>query len=207
MLGKKPCRVRPVLSRLSVADRIHDVAVLAVPRGRRSMQFRDGASIRAAQLQPQQVTEELVAAEPRTVGVERDDECVLLLERVEDALRTRAAEKGIGQRPVHAVKDGSPQQQPLHLVGLPFEHFGKQVVRDRAIAAGESGDESIRVRVAGERKSGEPQPRRPSLRPRMKPGDGLVGQLDPRRGKQLVRLLEGETQIGVSNLDQFSCKT
>ena len=99
MVREKPSGVRPVLSRLGVADRIHDVAVLLEPRGRGSMQLGDGARVGPAQLQPQQVGEELVVAEPRAVGVERDDECVLLLERVEDPLRARGVDEDIGQAP------------------------------------------------------------------------------------------------------------
>ena len=89
MVGEQPGGVPPVPGGLGVPDRVDDVPVLRVPRGRGPVQPADGVRVGPAQLQAQQVGEEVVVAEPRPPGVERDDERVRLLERVQDRAPSR----------------------------------------------------------------------------------------------------------------------
>ena len=88
--------------------------------------------------------------------------------------------------------------------GWRVEHLGQQVVGDGALAAGELGDESLGVGMAGERERRQPQPRRPPLGPRLEQGQALVRERDPGRGEQLARLLEREAQIGGPHLGQLA---
>ena len=144
-------------------DRVDDLPVLLIPRGRGPVERGDGGRLGPAQLQAQEVGEEVVVAEPRPLGVERDDERVRLLEREQDPLGAGAPEQGVGQRTVDPLEDRRAQQQPPHLFGLALEHLGQQVVGDGSLAAGELGDEPLGVGMAGERQRGQPQPRRPAL--------------------------------------------
>jgi len=51
---------------------------------------------------------------------------------------------------VDPVQHRGAQQQALDLRRLPLQHLGQQVLRDRAVAAGELGDELLGVGVPGE---------------------------------------------------------
>ena len=73
--------LRPVPGGLGVPDRLDDVPVLGEPaRRRRGAAVRSASGLGPAQLEPQQVGEEVVVAEPGPPGVERDDERVRRLE-------------------------------------------------------------------------------------------------------------------------------
>jgi hypothetical protein len=97
-----------------------------------------------------------MVAEPRPLGVERDDERVRFLERVQDPLRAGRFEEGVGQRTVHPLEDRRAQQQSPHLVRLALEHLGQQVIGHGVLAAGELGDEALGVWMAGQRQRCQP---------------------------------------------------
>ena len=106
-----------------------------------------------------------MVAEPGALGVERDDERVRVFELEQDPFRAGAAGQQIGELTVDLVEQGGAQQQLLDVVGLAFQHLGDQVLGDRAVAAGELGDESLRVGVAGQGERREPQARGPPFGP------------------------------------------
>jgi hypothetical protein len=58
MVSEEPGRVRPVACRLRVPDGVHDLSVLAEPRGRSPVQGRHFPRKRPAELQPQEVGEQ-----------------------------------------------------------------------------------------------------------------------------------------------------
>ena len=66
----------PVAGELRVPDRLDRVAVLGVPLGREPVQPGDRVGGAALELEPQQVGEQVVAAEPRAGDIDGDDERV-----------------------------------------------------------------------------------------------------------------------------------
>ena len=62
--GEHARRVAPVARRLRVADRLDHVAVRLVPLGGRPVERADGRGREPPQLEPQEVGEQLVIAEP-----------------------------------------------------------------------------------------------------------------------------------------------
>ena len=76
MVGQQPGRVGPVAGRLGVPDGVDRPALPDEPSGRAPVQRRDFLGQRPAQLQPEQVPEQAVAAEPGALGVERQYERV-----------------------------------------------------------------------------------------------------------------------------------
>ncbi len=92
----------------------------------------------------------MVVAEPRALGVQRFDERVRIFETQQDLFRAWAAGQQVRQFAVDAVEQGGAQQQLLDVAGLAVQHLGEQVLGDRAFAAGELGDEPLRVGVTSQ---------------------------------------------------------
>ena len=194
-VDEQPGGVRPVPGGLGVPDGLGDLPVRRVPLGRGPVQRHDGVGLGAPQLEPQQVREEVVVAEPGPPGVERDDERVRRLQLVQDALRAGGADEDVGERAVHLLEDRGAEEQAAHVVGLPLQHLGQQVLGHGPLAAGELGDEPLGLRMPGEREGGQAQPGRPALGPGVEQRDTLVRQRDARRREELPRLVEREAQV------------
>ena len=177
MIGEQPGRVRPVARRLGVPDGVGHLAMPGEPLGGPPVQRRHLFGQPPAQFQPEQVSEQVVVPKPRPLGVERYHERVRVLQAQQDPFRTWAAGQQIGQVTIDPVEQGGAQEQILDIVGLAFQHFGDQVLGDRALAAGELRNETLRVGVTGQGKRRQPQSRGPPFCP-------LVQQRRVGRGKR-----------------------
>ena len=194
----------PVRCGNRVPDSLQREAVRRVPAGRGGVQRGQFGRRAAPQLQLQEVGEQLVIAEPGPPRIQRDDERVGLLELLQDPLAARTSGQQVGQFAVHPVQHRGPQQQPPDRLGLPLQHLGQQVLRDRALAAGELGRETVRLRMPGQRQRGQPQPRRPALGPVIQPGQRWLGQRYPGRLEQGPRLILGEAQAVRADLGELA---
>jgi hypothetical protein len=204
MVGQQPDRISPVARRLDVPDGLGHLAMLGEPPGGAPVQNRHLFGQRPAQLQPQEIREQVVVAEPRALGVQRFDERVGVLEVEQDPFRARPAGQQIGQFTVDPLEQAGAQQQILDLVWLAFQHLGDQVLGDRAVAAGELGDEPRGVGVASQGDRREPQARGPSLRPLAQQRRAGLGQRDPGGLEKLAGLALGEAQIRRADLGQLA---
>jgi hypothetical protein len=74
-------------------------------------------------------------------------------------VRGQPAAQQAGQLAVDPVQQAGAQEQILDAGRLAIQNLGQQVLRDRAVAAGELGDEPLRVEVAGQGDHREPQGR------------------------------------------------
>ena len=202
-VGKHARRVPPVRCRLRVPDRLGRMPMLLMPASCHAVQRVDAGGVGAAQLEPQEVGEQMVVAKPGAVRVERGDERVCLLEVEQDPLRARAAGHRVGQAPRDPVEDRGPQQELPHLRRLALQHLRHQISRDASLAAGEVTHESLRVRMPVERDRCQPQAGDPALRPLVKQGHRLVCELDLARPQQPACLLGGEAQVRCSYLGQL----
>jgi len=155
----------PVLRRLGMADRLHTEPVVREPAGRQLVQRGHLSRLGPAQLQLQQVGEQVMVTEPRPRHIQRHHKRVRLFQILQHPLPARASRQQIGQLPVDAFQHAGPQQKPPHLLRLPVKHLGQQVLGHRPLAAGELLGEPLRIRMPGQRQRRQPQPRRPPLRP------------------------------------------
>ena len=167
MVGEQPGRIMPVAGRLGVPDGLDHVAVLREPPGGPPVQRRHVLGQRPAQLQPEQVREQVVVAEPGPLGVQGHDERVRVLELEQDPFRAGTAGQEVGQLPVDPVEQRGAQEQILDLAGLAFQHLGEQVLGDRSAGTGKLRDEPFGVRVPGQGQRREAQARGPSFGPLM----------------------------------------
>ena len=91
MVGQQPGRLGPVARRLRVPDGVDHLALQGEPSGGAPVQPRHFRGQRPAQLQPEQIREQVVVAKPRALGVQRFNERVRVLEFQQDPFRARAA--------------------------------------------------------------------------------------------------------------------
>ena len=135
------------------------------------MQIGAQARVRLVQPRPQELEEQAVVAEPAPAPVEADDQRALVLEVPERPPAVVPARERVRELAADAVDDARPQQELTDLGGLQREHLLGQVVADRAVVAGELGQEPLRVGRAERRHRRQPQARRPALGPRDEPLD------------------------------------
>ncbi len=194
----------PLTGCLIVADRLDDATPLFVPGGRGVVQRRDRRRRDAPQFEAQQIGEQVVVAEPRTGGVERGDERVLVFEPLEDRLGPDGAGEHIGERAADARKNRRAQEQVAHLRRLSLQHLGEEVARHGPLAARELGHKALRVRVRGQRDRRQAQTGRPSLGAflqRVEPG---IRQRDSAGAQQGAGFVEREAQVGPAQFGQLA---
>ena len=80
MVGQQPGRDRPVARRLRMPNGLDHLAMLGEPGSGPPVQRWYFFGQRTAQLQPQEIPEQVVVAKPRALGVQRHHECVGVLE-------------------------------------------------------------------------------------------------------------------------------
>jgi hypothetical protein len=135
MVGEQPGGVGPVARRLRVPDSVDHLALPDKPLSGPPVQHRYFRRQRPAQLQPQEIRQQVVVAEPGALGVQRFDERVGVLEVQQDPFRARPTGQQIGQLAVDLVEQRGTQEQILDAGRLAVQHLGKQVLGDRAVAA------------------------------------------------------------------------
>ncbi len=204
MVGEQPGRISPVARLLRVPDGIDDLALYGEPAGGAAVQRGHFFGQRAAQLQPQEIRQQAVIAEPGALGVQRFDERVGVFETKQDPFRARAAGQQVCQLAVDPVEHAGAQQQILDVGRLAFEHLGEQVLGDRAVAAGELRDELVRVGVTGQGDHREPQARGPPLGALVQQRRPGRGQCDARGVEQLTGFTLGKAQVGRADLGQLT---
>ena len=204
MIGQQPGRAGPVARRLGVPDGLGRLAVPGEPLRGPPVQHRHFFRSPAPQLQPQQIREQVVVAEPGPPGVERYHERVRVLQVQQDRFRARAAGQQVGQLAVDPVEQRGAQQQILDVGRLAVQHLGQQVLSDGAVAAGKLRHEPLRIRVPGQRDRREPQARRPPLGPLVQQRRPGRRQRDTRGVQQLAGLPLGEPQLRRADLGQLT---
>ena len=182
---------------LGVPDRLDDVAVLRVPPrpppGAAPRPLRVGAP----QLEPQEVGEQVVVAEPRPLGVERDDERVRVLQVLQDALRARAAGQDVGKR------RRSPARGPT-CAAAAAAPLAADAPAPRPAGTRPRSARCRRTRRTNRSGSGWPASesaasRSPAAHPSVRSCSSATPSSDstiPDACQQLARLVEREAQIG-----------
>ena len=193
--GQQPHRQLPVPRRLGMPDRLHREPVVRQPPRGRPVQPGNLTRRGTPQLQPQQVSEQPVVAEPRPRRVQRHHERVGLLQLLQHPLPAAPPGQQVSQLPVDPVQHAGHQQQPPHPLALPLQHLGHQVFGHRPLTAGKLRREPPRILAPGQRQRRQPQPRRPPLGPPVQHPQRRIRQLNPRRPEQLPRLGQAEPQI------------
>ena len=124
MVSDQPRGIRPVACRERVPHRLDDVPVVSEPPSGSPVEVGNLVGKSSAEFEAQEIRQEMVVAKPRAPGVERHDERVGVLQFQQHLLRAQAPCQQVGEFTVNPVDKRGPQQRPLHLARLPFEHLG-----------------------------------------------------------------------------------
>ena len=109
----------------------------------------------------QHAAEEMVVAVPAALFVQRHHKQMLLRQVAQPLLSCLALRDRVTQGRAHALQDRRVQQKRLNVCGLASQHFFKQVILHRAMAAAELLDERVSVAAPRQRHGGHLQTCRP----------------------------------------------
>ena len=207
MVCEQPRRAGPVTRGLSMPDGVSDLAVPDQPLRGEPVQGRQFFGEPAAQLQAEQVSEEVVIPEPGPGRIERYDKRVGVFEIEEDTFGAGVTSQQIRQLTVDPVEQGSAQEKLLDPGRLAFQHFGEQVLGYRAAAARELRDKPLPVRAARQRHRRQPQAGRPAFGALVQPGHPGLRQRDTRSLQELAGLALSETQVCRADVCQVTGET
>jgi hypothetical protein len=122
------------------------------------------------------------------------DQCRLLAELVEQRLGVGTARQLRGQRArQRRAQADSPQEVP-GACGEAGEYLSGEIVGDRALVAGEGGEEPVRVVRAAQRERGQPQPGDPAVAALVQPGHLRRRQLQAGGAQQRRSVVDSEPQ-------------
>ena len=111
----------------------------------------------------------------------------------------------VAQRRTEPLEDRGGEQEVVDLGGLARQHLGRQVVDDVALVAGERLDELVSVVSSPQREGRQVETGRPALGPLHEPGHVRGVEVEPLLlVEQVVRLGDGEPELGVGDLEQLA---
>ena len=180
--------------------------VLEVPPRRARVQLRDPGALRVPELGAEQLGEKVVVAVPGRLRLDAVDEEVLGHEALGHVRAVGAAGHRVGEIRREALGDRGREQEVANVVGLPPQHFGKQVLGRRTLVEGERL-ENRRVRVArATREHEQPQPCRPALGADEQRREGL--RVDPYTQvvEERARLVGREGEIAGAKLGELAAR-
>ncbi len=154
----------------------------------------------------------MVVAIPPALVVERDDEQVLALERLQHRLTVGTTGQGVAQPSGQLVEDGGVEQERAYLVRLPVQHLLDEVVEDESMASRERLDElrDVAGPVGGAgmgagRQRSQLQSGRPPLGARLERGHKRGLQPQPHHlVEEHLRFVGGEPEVRGAHLHELA---
>ncbi len=120
---------------LPVADRLLGQVVGDAPGHRTSVERRHQLGLRALELVPQQLAEQVVVAIPLAPPVERHHEAVRTRERLEHACRPRRLEHGVAKTAAHAIQHRGVLEELRLVRRQPVEKLEAEVLGHEPVIA------------------------------------------------------------------------
>ena len=197
-----------VLGGQGMGDGLSSLAVALVPVARPPVQHGYDSRLLVENTDGEDVGEQVVVAVPLATVVERDDEQVRSLQRLEHRLARRLARDGIAERSRETTEDRRVQQETADLRRLAVEHLVGEVVDDEAIVACEVGDERGDVVTALQRQGGELQRGDPSFGADLQCLHLGFGQREVHHAVQVRDgFVDREAEVCGADLEQFTACT
>ena len=159
------------------------------------------------ELRSEEITEQVVVAEPLAAIVERDDERIRAREGLERIGGVVRAEHRIAQGWGHPVEDRRTEQEHLEIVRLAAKHLFQEVVGDLLLSAGQFGSPRRGVVAVSQRQRCQRDRGSPPLRPLAQSLGRLLGQLQTTEGGNGSRLLGVQCKERGPDLDQIATCT
>ena len=180
---------------LPVADRLLGQIVGDAPGHRTSVERRHHLRLGPLELVPEELAEEVVVAVPLAPPVERHDEAVCALERLERVRRPRRLEHGVAESAAHPLQDRRVLEEPRLSFRQPRQKLEAEVLGHEPVAAGKALGAHRACRPGLHRQRRQVQAGRPSLRPLGQLGELAVVELDSRGLEQHLCLLLVQPEV------------
>jgi hypothetical protein len=194
-----------VVARHRVANRLRPLPVLLKPLGSPPMEDPDVDGPFLRQARSQDVGEQVVVAVPVPAVVQRNEEQVRPLQRLQHGLPVFVAGQGVAQGAVHPAQDRCLQQEAPDVVRLSLEHLTDEVVDDVAVVTGEAGDELGRVLPTLHRQRRQLQSGDPAFGPPVERRNVLLRQIEAHHAVEVRGgLLRCEPKIGGTDLEELT---
>jgi hypothetical protein len=166
------------------------------------VELRDRLGLAPCQLRAEHVSEEVVVPVPRALAIERDQQEVLALDRLQCASGAGPFHDRVADRSVEAIEDRGPGQEALPLPGQAPEDLRTHVIDHEAVVPVEPDRRQRRAPLLLQGERGQVQADRPPL--------GRVGELgglgpggpDTRASEKAVGLRRAEREVLDADLDQ-----
>ena len=154
------------------------------------------------QLLLQEILEQMVVAKPGSLGIQRDEEQIGLLQLSEHGLAADIARHRLAIRGAHAPEDGGAQQEALEFGRLRIEHVIEQVSAHALVLARQGLGDIARLAVELHGEPGQLQTHAPAFGGAVQHVDaGLIQIGDIARAKVVLGLDRTECQrIGIDDL-------
>ena len=134
-LREDPRRAIEIADLERVLERRLRIVMPLEPIRSASAQLLRQLGLRLEELSPQEITEEMVIAEPEAVLVQRDEEEIRVPERLELVERVARLERRVAECTAHLLEHGRAAQEGQPLGREPRHVLGVEVVRDVADVA------------------------------------------------------------------------
>ena len=198
-----------------VPNGIAQQPVLREPSAGRGVQLTDAVGIPGRQTGTQRVGEQVVIAVPPPLVVQRDDEQIPALKRLQHPLTVAATGQGIAESARHLIEHRGTEQELADLVRLTPQNLLNEIVKDETMASREGRDEPSDIsRPLGRggmgpgRQRGQLQPRRPPLGARLERCHQRWLQLQTHHlVEKRLRFLGGEPEVRGPHLHELATRT
>jgi hypothetical protein len=122
---------------VGVVDRGLELAVRSTPVGRPAVELAHQSRLLARELREQQLAEQVVEAEPFSTVVERHEEEIRLLDRLQPACGVAALQHRVAERRGHPLEHRAAGEEPQLLRGQAGEMLDLQIVGDETVVSAE----------------------------------------------------------------------
>ena len=188
-----------------MAYRLGTFAVVLIPLGRAPMELHHVLGPFIAQARLEHVGEQMVVPIPLPPVVQRDEEQVLSLERLQHRLAAVLAGNGIGQRAIQPAENRGLQQERADRFGLALQDLFNEVVDDVSVVSRKTRDEAGDVVSPLHREPRELDGGDPAFGPALQHRDILCRQPERHHPvEERAGLVGCEAQIDRADLDQVA---
>jgi len=193
--------LRPATGGQRVADGHGPLAAALEPRAGPPVQVRHLVRLLVEQARVQHVGKQMVVAIPLAAVIQRDQEQVPPVQRLQHGLAAALPGDRIAQRTAQPAQDAGLQQEGLDTFGLTLQHLLAQVVHDVTIIACEAGNEAGHVVSPLHRQRRQLERGDPALGASLQRGHVPRRQLQAHHLVEVRRrLISGKAQLGRADL-------
>ena len=201
---RDPAGLREITALVRVGERLFRVSVQLAPICCPLQVHGEQLRMATLELRSEEITEQVVVAEPVAAIVERNDERIRAREGLERIRGVVRAQHRIAQGWGHPVEDRRTEQERLEVARLARNYLFHEVVGDLLLSAGETGSPRGGIVAVSQRDRCQRDGGSPPLRPLPQSLGRLLRQFQTAAGGNGSRLLRVQSEEPGPDLDQIA---